>query len=475
MLTTLNTQKEPLMAKSSKSEVRGRSRRIDQVTFKDQSLTRFGGLAIVQDFFTQTGFRDRLRSALRGIADAGSYGYDRLVLVLIVHHLLGYRLLREIDDYADDAMAARTVGLKRLPSVATLSRIGHAPAALVSRLRTFVADGVIRRIRDSGLRTVTLDFDGSVQSTRRRAEGSAVGYNSRRKGERSYYPLLCTIAQLGQVFDVLHRPGNVHDSRGAHELITACVERIRGATRGVRIEARLDTAFCAPAILEQLEHLRVAFTVSMHFTRSPAIKEAVERRRKWHRLDAGRDYFELPRSLRPKSWNQSQRIIVVRQRAHKRQIGPLQLDLFEPVDTEYTFKAIVTNRRHKAATVVAFHEGRGEQEGLIGELKSDCGLDRVPAKRLVANQIHLLTGLIAHNLGRELQIETQTQASNNVANRASLWFFHELSTLRRRLLWQPGRLIRPGGKLTLALTDNDHLKQRFMSMRKMLVPDVAAV
>jgi len=25
------------------------------------------------------------------------------------------------------------------------------------------------------------------------------------------------------------------------------------------------------------------------------------------------------------------------------------------------------------------------------------------------------------------------------------------------------------------LTDNDHLKQRFMSMRKMLVPDVAAV
>jgi len=160
----------------------------------------------------------------------------------------------------------------------------------------------------------------------------------------------------------------------------------------------------------------------------------------------------------------------VRQRAHKRQPGPLQLDLFEPVDTHYTFKAIVTNRTHKAATVLTFQEGRGEQEGLIGELKSDCGLDYIPAKRLVANQIYLLAGLIAHNLGRELQIETQPATAGNFINRASLWFFHELSTLRRRVLWQPGRLIRPKGRLTLALADNDGLRDRFMHMREALRP-----
>jgi len=86
---------------------------------------------------------------------------------------------------------------------------------------------------------------------------------------------------------------------------------------------------------------------------------------------------------------------------------------------------------------------------------------------------HLLTGLIAHNLGRELQTETQAQAGHNVANRASMWFFRELSTLRRRLLWQPGRILRPKGTLTLALPDNGPLKSRFTQMRDALRPCAA--
>ena len=61
------------------------------------------------------------------------------------------------------------------------------------------------------LRRGRVDFDGSVQSTGRRAEGTAVGFNKKKKGQRSYYPLSATIAQTGQVLDVHHRPGNVHD------------------------------------------------------------------------------------------------------------------------------------------------------------------------------------------------------------------------------------------------------------------------
>ena len=64
---------------------------------------------------------------------------------------------------------------------------------------------VLERIRSLVLPRVTLDFDGSVQSTKRRAEGTAVGFNKEKKGARSYYPLFCTLAQTGQVLDFLHR------------------------------------------------------------------------------------------------------------------------------------------------------------------------------------------------------------------------------------------------------------------------------
>ena len=80
-----------------------------------------------------------------------------------------------------------------------------------------------------GLARVTLDFDGSVIATGRFAEGTAVGFNRKKKGQRSYYPLFCTLAQTGQVLDVWHRPGNVRDANGAMAFIQDCISEIRAA------------------------------------------------------------------------------------------------------------------------------------------------------------------------------------------------------------------------------------------------------
>jgi hypothetical protein len=79
--------------------------------------------------------------------------------------------------------------------------------------RDLVTEGLTRE----SLPLLTLDFDGSVITTKGHAEGTAVGFNKVKKGGRSYYPLFCTVAQTGQFFDLLHRPGNVHDSNGADD------------------------------------------------------------------------------------------------------------------------------------------------------------------------------------------------------------------------------------------------------------------
>jgi hypothetical protein len=45
------------------------------------------------------------------------------------------------------------------------------------------------------------------------------------------------------VFDVHHRPGNVHDSNGAKAFMINCLEAIRAALPGVKLEVRIDSAF----------------------------------------------------------------------------------------------------------------------------------------------------------------------------------------------------------------------------------------
>jgi predicted AlkP superfamily pyrophosphatase or phosphodiesterase len=62
----------------------------------------------------------------------------------------------------------------------------------------------LERLGEVGLARVTADFDGSVQSTARHAEGTAVGFNKKKKGSRSYYPLFGTTANSALSFS--YRP-----------------------------------------------------------------------------------------------------------------------------------------------------------------------------------------------------------------------------------------------------------------------------
>jgi hypothetical protein len=47
------------------------------------------------------------------------FGRHLVVLLLIVHLLLGFRRLREVDYYRDDPIVLRLMGLRKLPDAST--------------------------------------------------------------------------------------------------------------------------------------------------------------------------------------------------------------------------------------------------------------------------------------------------------------------------------------------------------------------
>ena len=82
---------------------------------------------------------------------------------------------------------------------------------------------------------------------------------------------------------------------------------------------------------------------------------------------------------------------------------------------------------------------------------------------------------IAHNIARELQIAAAPGSARNTVHSAALWTCQKLSTLRRQLLWQPARLLRPNGKSTLALGAKTTMKERFHGFWYALNPAQAIV
>lgn len=453
--------------KLSRNQVQSKTHAIPELRFEDQKLTSFAGLFVFQLLFQQLDLKNRLRNCFRHLRSNRAYDHALAVLGLIVHLLIGFRQLRDLRYYRDDPMVQRVLGLTRLPDVATLSRLmATADPLSVTSLRQLIRQLVLQGLAVLGLRRLTLDFDGSVIGTGRSAEGTAVGFNRKKKGQRSYYPLFCTIAQTGQVFDVFHRPGNVHDSNGALEFILACISTVREALPGIHIEVRMDGAFFSDSLVTLLADLGVEFTISVPFERFVELKGKIESRRWWTRLNDDLGYFEL--KWKPKAWSRRYRFLFVCNRSVIRDKEPIQLDLFVPQVYGYEFKVVVTNKKIRAREVIRFHNGRGAQEGVFAELKSQGQLDYVPTQTLAGNQVFLLSAVLAHNLNRDLQMVAHEPSRDTTPQRSPLWQFERLETLRLKLINRAGRLIQPQGRLTLTMSANSSVRDELLHYRAAL-------
>ena len=449
--------------KRSRKNVRAKATAIPELRFEDQRLTSFAGLVVIQRFFQLISFKRRLQTCFRHLSQGKVYDRATMFMQLVIHLLLGFRQLRDAAHYQDDPLVQRVLGLKCLPDVATISRmLSGVDQKSVDKLRQLLTDMVLERISSLALPRITLDFDGSVQSTKRRAEGTAVGFNKKKKGARSYYPLFCTLAQTGQVFSFLHRSGNVHDSNGAREFILQCVQQVRDRLPGVIIEVRMDSAFFSDEIVAALNEQGVEFSISVPFERFVELKQIIERRQHWYVVNAEVSYFEA--EWKPKSWPRRCRFLMIRTHTKKQQKGPVQLDLFVPYEYGYEFKVIVTNKDLTAAAVVDYHGGRGSQEGIFGELKTNCQMDYIPVRRRLGNEMYLLASVFAFNLVRDLQMQTGPPTRTTTRKRPPLWVFEKVQTFRRTVLQRAGRLSTPSGKLVLTFCAGKNLKHRVLQI-----------
>jgi len=129
-------------------------------------MTSFSGLLIFQLFFKRINLKQRLKKCFSHLKVSPIFGYHLVVMLLVVHLPLGFRRLRDVDYYRDDPIVLRLMGLRKIPDVSTISRtLSKMEAKDIKNLRTLSRTLVIEGLQRERLPRLTLDFDGSVQSS----------------------------------------------------------------------------------------------------------------------------------------------------------------------------------------------------------------------------------------------------------------------------------------------------------------------
>ncbi len=152
-----------------------------------------------------------------------------------------------------------------------------------------------------------------------------MGYNPIKRGAPSYFPLAAHVAETGHFLTIWNRPGNVHDSNRALELI----KRIQKRLPMFSIRFRAESAFCVPQVINYLLYRQISFAIKAPFWKLLALKTAAQQRKIWYSVNETWSYFWLKSPIN--SLEKEHYVFIFRKKA-KEPGKNFQLDLFSPND-----------------------------------------------------------------------------------------------------------------------------------------------
>jgi hypothetical protein len=428
-----NRNKRSLPVRLKNHEIHDRINGNLKIEFASQQVSSYSGLELFKRYFRLIGLNDQILRAFTG-----------------------GRRLRHVEFLTDDPLVKRLCGLKTLPSDRSLSRwLGQFTHDSLQALVSLNSEIVEQKLKELDLPRVTLDFDGTILSCGNKVKWAARGYNPHKRYAKSYYPLLCHIAQTGHFLQVKNRPGNYHDSRGALNVIRGCIAQVRVALPGVIVEVRMDAAFFTPEIVRFLKKSRVEYVLKMPMWKWTGIKDAINSTRYWHH--AGKNLSWTKKSVFLKRWGEPVEVICFRKKISDKEGGTVghQLDLFSPDDGIYEYFVLHTNKKLRPDNLVEFYNGRCAMEHQIAEIKGEFAFDVVPTREYSGNSAHQQISVLAYNLVRNFQIDTAIAKERpSTLSRTNRFTFVSLKTIRFEMIAAAGRIINVAGAKILRLNRN---------------------
>jgi hypothetical protein len=238
----------------------------------------------------------------------------------------------------------------------------------------------------TGGSSLTLDIDGTI------IEADKGDAQMSYKGVRGYHPMLATCTELGVFVGSRFQHGNAAPQEDLVSFIHQCEKSLPGRFTTVRS----DSAAYNHLVINDCfrSHRRFSITAD----HDSAVMEAIDKipRNAWktglNPDGTAADYHVAETVHTMKDTAQAFRLVVKRSRRTH------QTDLFEG---NYHYWIIATNipvQEKNPQAILDFHNGRGEMERLIGELKHHYNLDHLPCGQFGANGLYFTIGILAFTL-----------------------------------------------------------------------------
>ncbi len=392
-------------------------------------LTQFGGVALIEQFFQRIQLQGALWRHVRFAQRNNRYSISESLKALLYPLVLGLGRIETTEPLRSNGVFHYLAGLPGYPEATSLRRF-------LERFARAGRNGLLRfhdRWRTAMLgrpARAIFDLDSTVLTVYGHQERAEVGYNPKKRGRRSYPPLLCFEGNTQDCWEGSYHPGDTHVSTITIPLLERAFAKLPDPIREVRVRA--DGAFFDHKIIEFIEEKGASYAIVARLTHP--LKNRLSGLR--YRLVSSGVWAAEFRYC-PHGWPGPRRFVVIRRPVPEE--PSVQLHLFQMGG--YSYQLLVTNLSLTPLHLWRFYNQRARAELIIRELKDGYALGKIPTKDFEANEAFFQIVLLAYNLlnwFKRLCVPAHLQRAT-------------LQRLRQRLFVVPSQLVRPDGIPTLRI------------------------
>jgi hypothetical protein len=424
-----------------------------QEEFTLKNATIYGGYNLYSDTVARSGLDHLLEENFSGSKAAWArYNLPTVLRILMDGYALGIKRIWHFAEIQDEALLCAKHGLERLPDQSVLRKDltkhfqTEAQVQRLRRIKATQARGELKRMEGP----LVLEFDSTVETVYGSQENAEIGYNPQKRGRASYHPQLCRERRTGLSLWSRLRPGNTICATDfvsfLEESLQVVPKRFRKRRRGslCKVLVRMDSGYAGRNTLAWLEKQGIGYVVKMPMKRDLRVEVMSLPWSLYRTEETDAGPVELCSLLWKRAcWPRARRLVIVR---WGEQTDRAATDLFDVLG--YTYAVFVTNLDWDEQDIYRFYDKRADIENHIREAKSDLGIGHIPTGEFQPNAADLELRLLA--LNQLILFSTNVLGEKQPRPQAS--------TIRRRWLLIPGKLVTDGRRRILKLAEGHPLR-----------------
>ncbi len=363
------------------------------------------------------------------------------MMAIVLASFAGIHRLSHIAVFSHDALVQRLLGLKKGLNKDVISvrfkKLGQAGALL---LHEFGLELNKSWLKNSHQQSLTLDVDSTVKTVYGKQEGAAKGFNSQKKGARSYHPLLAFCSEMKLVVNSWFRTGSAYTSNGILDFVAQTAAALPAGNSSVFFRA--DSGFFNGLLFDFLDELKWSYLVKVKLK---GLKQLLEKQI-WLLDSTNFNVAWCEFEYKAKNWKKARKLKAIRTLK-----GYKSVEYFGEIQwiPEYDYACYCTTLGGTAIDVHEVYKQRSTSETWIEQVKMHLLAGATLTDNFHANDILWQLSVLAYNLSVMLR-----------ATEKKVWR-EEHATFRDWFIKVPALVVRGGRRTMMKIYQQYIFKERW--------------